>query len=592
MAREVAAWFVDSPPVRWKRNAERRAARRRAAASADGAIARLTRQLEEMRAAAVVLGAPGVAARLQAAAPALASLCHGVPVAPADRLQRNVALHAAQLPGPGAPMAAWRAAQRGPRLGTVCRKKVRFAMDLVDIIEFTVHETSRLPTRVARDGCSYTREQFRGHYGPLWESHWHASAGEAFFVPQATLDSIFRLLKAKMKDKVLLRKVLVEGLEGAGTVGVRESMVPVDLSAVTNDFPGIEALIGQLGIVAAAEAFVCARSTFVARAQVDVCVAAPVSLQPSQWHAALLGRVTATASTVAPAQGVFAALPSEVPPPGSPAVLAQQRLFPTEAGAAMFQTFVELRTSRSGLGARIAVLEGLLLQQRERLLGGQACGPGLGVSTRVEDNGERRLGVRALAGCPDGAGPPAATTKLAARGEEQVRPLQQATNLLAVADAVVERLAAFEAMANVASSKAHDGAAFIPAGGSRSELRQRPLQARGYAPIERHGEREYETTCTGASLLAAGCYEVVAHDTDYGFVVLAGTRRPRLEHGTSALRFFHQATVPATTQATSTAAQPAGPCAQRPAAELAAERMAAFRAVYDRARLVHSLSVP
>ena len=57
--------------------------------------------------------------RLQAAAPALAALCCGRQVAPAERLRRNVALHAAGLPSPDAPLAAWRHAQHGPRLGGV-----------------------------------------------------------------------------------------------------------------------------------------------------------------------------------------------------------------------------------------------------------------------------------------------------------------------------------------------------------------------------------------------------------------------------------------------------------------------------------------
>jgi hypothetical protein len=121
MAREVAAAAMAGdppPPGKWRRSAERRAARRRAAAS-EGAIARLSRLLAAERAAAAAWEVPGVGERLLAAAPALADLCCGLPVAPARRLQRNVALHAATLPGRGAPLAAWRQAQRGPRLGGV-----------------------------------------------------------------------------------------------------------------------------------------------------------------------------------------------------------------------------------------------------------------------------------------------------------------------------------------------------------------------------------------------------------------------------------------------------------------------------------------
>ncbi len=66
---------------RCRRPAERRAARRRAASSADGAIARLSRLLAKERTVAVAWGVPGVRERLHAAAPALAALCNGGPVA-------------------------------------------------------------------------------------------------------------------------------------------------------------------------------------------------------------------------------------------------------------------------------------------------------------------------------------------------------------------------------------------------------------------------------------------------------------------------------------------------------------------------------
>ena len=116
MAREAAASLSGPHPRRSP--AERRAARRGARASADGAIARLSQQLAELQAVASALGAPGVRERLAAASPALAALCCGLPVAPAARLRRNVAMHAAALPSAHAPQAEWRRAQRGPRLGS------------------------------------------------------------------------------------------------------------------------------------------------------------------------------------------------------------------------------------------------------------------------------------------------------------------------------------------------------------------------------------------------------------------------------------------------------------------------------------------
>ena len=114
MAREDARPSWASKPLRSP--AERRRARKWAATSAENAIWRLTAQLKEAKAAALAASDPQVRARLDASVPALAKLCHGMPVRGAERLRRNVAWHSAELPSPSAPLSAWRAAQRGPRL--------------------------------------------------------------------------------------------------------------------------------------------------------------------------------------------------------------------------------------------------------------------------------------------------------------------------------------------------------------------------------------------------------------------------------------------------------------------------------------------
>lgn len=113
----------------WRTSAERRAAQRWTAASAQRAIARLSCQVAAVRAAAAALGEPGICERLQAAAPAMSDLCQGRAVAPAARLRRNVALHAAHLPGPGAPLDACRKAQRGPRLGACSSQRQKRQLD-------------------------------------------------------------------------------------------------------------------------------------------------------------------------------------------------------------------------------------------------------------------------------------------------------------------------------------------------------------------------------------------------------------------------------------------------------------------------------
>ena len=97
--------------------AERRRARRHAAASAQGAIRRLTSQLADLGTAAAAIQDPAVRMRLLTSAPALAALCQGRTATGTMRLQRNVAMHSTMLPSLDAPPAAWRRAQRGPRLG-------------------------------------------------------------------------------------------------------------------------------------------------------------------------------------------------------------------------------------------------------------------------------------------------------------------------------------------------------------------------------------------------------------------------------------------------------------------------------------------
>ena len=59
--------------------------------------------------------------RVRAAVPALARLCAGEHPSVQQRVQRNVAWHADELPPASADASAWRRAQRGPRLERRCR---------------------------------------------------------------------------------------------------------------------------------------------------------------------------------------------------------------------------------------------------------------------------------------------------------------------------------------------------------------------------------------------------------------------------------------------------------------------------------------
>ena len=101
--------------------AARRAARRRAQLAAEGAIWRLTCELDrtklELKRVVAIAGGDDVARRLQLILPVLVKLVEGRRPTPVETLKRNVAAHSVQLPEPGAGVGAWRAAQHGPRLG-------------------------------------------------------------------------------------------------------------------------------------------------------------------------------------------------------------------------------------------------------------------------------------------------------------------------------------------------------------------------------------------------------------------------------------------------------------------------------------------
>ena len=96
--------------------AARTGSRQVAAAIAAAAI-RVAAEIGDKRNLSCPKCGPEVLQRLEATAPALVALCSGAAAAPEERLRRNVALHAAVLPGPQDPIAAWRRAQKGPRLG-------------------------------------------------------------------------------------------------------------------------------------------------------------------------------------------------------------------------------------------------------------------------------------------------------------------------------------------------------------------------------------------------------------------------------------------------------------------------------------------
>ena len=159
----------------WRTPAERRAARRWAVASADGAIRRLSRRLSELRAAAAAFCVPGVRERLAAAAPALADLCRGQPATSAARLRRNVALHAVELPGPSAPLAAWRKAQRGPRLGACAAGVVVDAHRPRSVLAYRIGDGRGKPRMVGVDPGGQGRvlavDPLGAHVRPLAGDH-------------------------------------------------------------------------------------------------------------------------------------------------------------------------------------------------------------------------------------------------------------------------------------------------------------------------------------------------------------------------------------------------------------------------------------
>ena len=112
MAREAGPYGSESTAGAWARR------------SADKCIQRLQRELREARAglqqviglAEAVPSPEELTRRVGLVAVTLGLVMAGARPSPMQLLQRNVAAHAAVVPAPGASAAAWRAAQRGPRL--------------------------------------------------------------------------------------------------------------------------------------------------------------------------------------------------------------------------------------------------------------------------------------------------------------------------------------------------------------------------------------------------------------------------------------------------------------------------------------------
>ncbi|CAK0821576.1 unnamed protein product [Prorocentrum cordatum] len=98
----------------WRPQRERRAAQRWAALSRERLVERQASELVELR--SLASAPPSVLRRLALVAPALIAQEYGGPLEEERILERNVGCHARAIPRPGAPRAAWRTAQRGPRL--------------------------------------------------------------------------------------------------------------------------------------------------------------------------------------------------------------------------------------------------------------------------------------------------------------------------------------------------------------------------------------------------------------------------------------------------------------------------------------------
>merc|ERR1719499_1477527 len=66
-----------------------------------------------------------------------------------------------------------------------------------------------------------------------------------------------------------------------------EMMLPVDMSALEQDFEGIDEMIEQLGAAGAAEAFIKARDHFVANKNKEPEDERPKSMKASEWKKAI-----------------------------------------------------------------------------------------------------------------------------------------------------------------------------------------------------------------------------------------------------------------------------------------------------------------
>jgi len=131
-------------------HAARNAARRRAQDSLEKAVARVLHPVPvEGCASATAAILSEVADREDISRPALTAAVAGVKVAGGPRRRRNVAQHSDLLPGRAEPAAAWKAAQKGPRLTARLRPtfvaKSTLRADAAEFVPLAELQRRRLP---------------------------------------------------------------------------------------------------------------------------------------------------------------------------------------------------------------------------------------------------------------------------------------------------------------------------------------------------------------------------------------------------------------------------------------------------------------
>mmetsp|Transcript_25765 Transcript_25765/g.46666 ORF Transcript_25765/g.46666 Transcript_25765/m.46666 type:complete len:164 (+) Transcript_25765:74-565(+) len=109
---------------------------------------------------------------------------------------------------------------------------------------------------------------------------------DLYYVPEKTLEAMKERIAAGKKEEAEM-KPLLDKVVDPMKLDDEEMMLPVDMSALEQDFEGIDEMIEELGPVGTAEAFIKARNHFLANKDKVPEGERPEPMKASEWKQAI-----------------------------------------------------------------------------------------------------------------------------------------------------------------------------------------------------------------------------------------------------------------------------------------------------------------